>query len=90
MKIGDMIRLFNWEKNCFCIIKVYIFEKYSLRTFQRYVSWCLKWTHQKLLIWDHFPGTHSISNITKTMNAARQKKYFFRPAFKEESIGINR
>ena len=44
---------------------------------------------QKLLTIDGFPGTLLIGNISETKNARAWKKYFSRPTFKGQSIGVS-
>ena len=43
---------------------------------------------QKLLMADAFPVTPLTGRVSETIDARTWKKYFFEPAFKEESIDI--
>ena len=45
--------------------------------------------HQKLLIIDFSPGTHSMSNTSEIRNGTGQIKYFFGPTLYEQLFGIN-
>ena len=44
---------------------------------------------RKLLTIDGFPGTLLIGNMSESKNARAWKKYFSRPTFKGQSIGIS-
>ena len=79
MKNGNRVRLFTWKTQRSYIIKLYIFEKYSLTAFEWFVAWCPSKLHQKILIGDVFPGVLLIGNIFESINATYVQKCPFGP-----------
>ena len=88
MKNSNMIRPSIWETQNFYIIKLYIFEKFSLRAFEWHVAWCRKWALSKVIVADIFPGKLLTGHISVTKFATPVKKYFFGSTALEESIRI--
>ena len=86
MKNSNMIRPSIWETQDFYIIKLYIFEKFSLRAFEWHDA--ESELYQKLLVADIFPGKLLTGHISVTKFATPVKKYFFGSTALEESIRI--